>query len=861
MRRIFAAALVLLLMLATVFVSCPVSAATTEGDTASRLINVVYDDSNSMIMNGSTAWSEAKYSMEILSAMMQEKDTMNIYFMAEFSDSYQSNEALIKNISGASSQKQANIEKIHNTVSDTGGTYFASIEKAYNDLEDASGYDEKHLVVITDGNAFNDAGGVKELDKLLKNAKKDGIKVIYLAIGGDQTIRPTLDESDGVYVYRATPNTANYEESILNKATQMCERIFQRPAHGVSGNTLELKIPVSEIVVFAQGLNVNIGDIQGASKSISTAGVTAADVDKASLNPGNRQIGGIENIRVADGLTGAVATFTPASGEYIAEGTYTLDITATSYTVYYKPCLDVHLKVTDSEGTTVKTGDEVSIGQYTAEYYLTYPKSHPKYGEQVALSGLGIDPEYTLTVTADGKSKDYVGDSPKTVELGVGSTEIKVTARYLTYISTDVSVNIAVEDMQVYELLVELVPDRKEYVASELEDDKEGFTVKVSLPDGTRLDPSLWEKSRLTMESEGIDFYEPVRNSDQTFTVRAKLKNGKYEDTKSGEIPFKATVNIKDENSKASYKGSDDGIVEMYNDVVPEKNGFKVTVTEIIPDKIESTDFNKVSPAAKVEITWNGNPLTKAQYDALELTASMKKDYKCTDENGNEVSLLTITGVELDPYEEGKATTATIRFKASGDAETQRKKLHKYDDFEVTAVIDREGVKNEAKAKDDLGVKKVWSLWEILRLIAIILLIISYLPPVKRYLPWKITYRSREYGNKMNPDHHYTYLSLKGILSLIVPGVCIRTDVDIECYKGKTPVPIGLELVALRKQNSLFPMIGGNVRARVLNKDEIVACNQAIDATKPKFSEDTVSLRSSRINDGGRVMVEFTPTE
>ena len=58
-----------------------VNAATEEGDTVSRLINVVYDDSNSMIMEKSYAWSEAKYSLEILSAMMQEKDEMNVYFI------------------------------------------------------------------------------------------------------------------------------------------------------------------------------------------------------------------------------------------------------------------------------------------------------------------------------------------------------------------------------------------------------------------------------------------------------------------------------------------------------------------------------------------------------------------------------------------------------------------------------------------------------------------------------------------------------------------------------------------------------------------------------------------------------------
>jgi hypothetical protein len=113
------------------------------------------------------------------------------------------------------------------------------------------------------------------------------------------------------------------------------------------------------------------------------------------------------------------------------------------------------------------------------------------------------------------------------------------------------------------------------------------------------------------------------------------------------------------------------------------------------------------------------------------------------DASGNEVSLIEIASVQLDPFEEGKPTTATLTFKASGTAEAQRTKLHKYDGFKVTAVIDREGVKNEASDSDDLGVKRVWTFIEILLLLLLIALILCYLPPIKRYLPWKITYSAK----------------------------------------------------------------------------------------------------------------------
>ncbi len=858
LKRFAAVFLLLAVLMGTLFLPSTVSAATKEESLASRLINLVYDDSNSMVMNYNTAWSEAKYSMEILSAMMQEKDVMNIYFMSEY-DSLRSEISQVKNLSGKSSDKQSNINSIHNAVSNTGGTYFAAIEAAYNDLKNKGGsYDERHLVVLTDGNSFSDGANAETLDKLFGNAKNDNIKVIYLAIAdprGTKTIKPT--ENDTVFVAEATPDTTEYENSILCKVTEICERIFQRPAHDVGENAIDLKVPVSEIVIFAQGSNVSIGDIKGAKKNTNSAALSASDIDKASLHPDNSQIK--NQVKVAEGLAGMVATFTPASGEYLAEGKYDIKVSATSYTVYYKPCLDVKLDIKDSSGNQVNNNDTVNIGNYTAEYFLTYPKGHEKYGEKIGLAGLGINPTYTLTVTTDGTPTEYTGDSPKTIELKAGDTEVKVTAKYLTYISTDQSVNLVVEDMQEYPLTVEIQPEKKDYIASELEKETEGYKVQISMPDGSAITSEQWNACEIKLNSDGIEFYDAVKNSDFSFTVRPKLLNGNYKDTKTGEIPFKATVTIRDEKQRRLYKGNDDGIVNLYNDVVPNKNGFKVQIDDINPDKIKSTGFG--TPSAKVTISWNGNPLTKAQYEALQLTAKMKKDYKVKDASGNEVSLIEIASVQLDSWEEGKPTTATLTFKSAGSAEAQRTKLHKYDGFKVTAVIDREGVKNETSDSDDLGVKRVWTFIEILILLLIIALILSYLPPFKRYLPWKITYRCRGFGNKMNPEHHYTYLSIKGLLSLLVPILCIRTNMEIDCYKGKVPIPVSLELVACRKLNGFFPKIGSSVKAKVLNKESLTGMNQSIDSPKAKLSEDIIDTHGSKVFDSGRVMVEFTPGE
>ena len=53
--------------------------------TPSRVLNVVYDDSGSMLINGDTwvdTWCQAKYAMEVFAALLEEKDTLNIFPMS-----------------------------------------------------------------------------------------------------------------------------------------------------------------------------------------------------------------------------------------------------------------------------------------------------------------------------------------------------------------------------------------------------------------------------------------------------------------------------------------------------------------------------------------------------------------------------------------------------------------------------------------------------------------------------------------------------------------------------------------------------------------------------------------------------------
>ena len=146
-RKIGTAALCLLMLFAVCLGAASlgkVSAGAEEAEmTVSRILNVVYDDSGSMHNNGSHSWYQAKYSMEIFSAMMQEKDHMNIYYMSTYTGITDEEEAKavdpLISIDGREANKQQNVNTIHNEVTYTGLTPYSSIVGGYANLKEETG--------------------------------------------------------------------------------------------------------------------------------------------------------------------------------------------------------------------------------------------------------------------------------------------------------------------------------------------------------------------------------------------------------------------------------------------------------------------------------------------------------------------------------------------------------------------------------------------------------------------------------------------------------------------------------------------------------------------------------------------------
>ena len=80
-----------LMLISVIFI--PSKAHTQTINLPSRAIHVVFDDSGSMVRTRPNSqspwtyldrWGQAKYAMEVFAAMLEERDTMRVYYMSDF---------------------------------------------------------------------------------------------------------------------------------------------------------------------------------------------------------------------------------------------------------------------------------------------------------------------------------------------------------------------------------------------------------------------------------------------------------------------------------------------------------------------------------------------------------------------------------------------------------------------------------------------------------------------------------------------------------------------------------------------------------------------------------------------------------
>ena len=410
MKRITAILMALCLVF-SVFMPMKAQAVVTNAPT--RVINLVYDDSSSMIETGGNwvdTWCQAKYSMEVFAGMLGENDTMNVYVMSDFSGGRTSGPYLT--LSGADGMAE-NVRKVHSMLTQAYDTQFNSVRRAYSDLTKLTA-DEKWLVVLTDGQ-FQ---GIDDIDAYFGQKESD-VKVMFLGMGPEAD-GIKADSNNDIYFYKAETN-----KEILKNITDICTRIFNSDRLDVNSasKTFSFDVPMGELVVFAQGSNVEINGIEGPSGKLYKSATNPVTVKYSEVPATNFAKGtGV----IDEGLLGSIATFR----EDFVAGDYKLDVTgAETIEIYYKPNVEIMAYLIDQSGTELSDLSALEQGDYTIKFGFVKGGTKEKVNESKLLGEV----TYEAVVTNNGITHENIYHSGDSISLEEGDLSIDAVARFLEY--------------------------------------------------------------------------------------------------------------------------------------------------------------------------------------------------------------------------------------------------------------------------------------------------------------------------------------------------------------------------------------------------------------------------------------------
>lgn len=513
-----------------------------------REINVVFDNSGSMYMESRSKeqidrWCYAKYAMEAFVATLNNNDTLRVYPMNNITTTGRtspSTDPILIN----GKDKSAGIEKIRNMYSEeqNGETPFTPVEKAADGFTDANSV--KYLVVITDGNFQPDIPQTsetlptEEVRASLESIQARGIEVLFLRIGDKNVIDANISYRKGV----------NDTSDIISAVNDVCNRVFQRielDDDYIDDGTLDLRISMSKIVVFAQGGNAKAGVIRlpGGTNINPISSEHIKYSDKSSADGG----------KVEKNLNGYVATYSIPGGT-IAAGKYDIDA-AGDIAVFYEPAIDVKYTLKDPiSGNEVVPNEknEISAGDYIIEMQFVDSVTGEDVTEHELLDG---DKDNVLTARLLDKDGNQIGEkieNGKTITLSESDCSyIEVTGTYLDdyTITNNGKSNFGPLKIKKNPFKVSLDISNNYFCTTE-EKSWDSFVVSFTV-DGKPATKEEFAKIELAkenvkIEENDIDF-DVIRDEETcTYKIKFKLKNGKATDATygSGTITVTPTYDV-----------------------------------------------------------------------------------------------------------------------------------------------------------------------------------------------------------------------------------------------------------------------------------------------------------------------------
>ncbi len=645
----------------------------------SRVIHLVYDDSGSMIVDPESGyktyvdtWCQAKYAMEVLTAMLGENDTLNVYYMSAYDLAKDGNfsacktkrkpkSAEILSIHGSTNAGiiQQNVNTVQENTTMDGDTPFCPVVDAFEDLKAnhaSKAKENKWLVVVTDGK-FEDS--TSQVTQNYYNTFSEEANVVVLSIGKsvDTTIVP--NEEKGLLIRHAQTS-----QDVLDELTQIGNRIFQRNTIPVStDNQFKLDIPMKKLIVFAQGQNIDIASLTNSQQMKSNRPMTSVRASQPSKNQATTRKRDLlkidEIIQQTNGkLNGQLATFNGFQGKrYFAPDTYHVDLEGAgsqNIQIYYDAFVGIGVKVQDSNGNALDP-KQVEQGKYHIDLQFENPDTHekiensllknPKTGEDPNIKGIITITRQNPDTGAEEEVSRTTFDMSTDFDLEPGQrAKIEYEGRYLEYntlSSKDGGSSAFMFPVKVPNPSVSVTQgasgdgsDHASYGITGAGFKLDGKPLHFSLEardyygKPVEISAADWRKMKLTVTPDSIagivNSFEVKKNDDRSFDIVPHFVDGNYSKIQTQKAEITITPEI--DSSTLDVEGSYKALIDFHNDIERDELIWKPMTAEnycIVCDGIAPKDA-----PVKVSVSLKEHEMTDAIWEAMPAPSLnlLKKD-------------------------------------------------------------------------------------------------------------------------------------------------------------------------------------------------------------------------------------------
>ena len=645
------------------FLPCSLSLTVSAGSKRTKAINVVYDDSGSMAVNGGDSWSQAKYALEVFTAMMGYNDILTIYPMSSFSYVKNTDEKSStwgqKIIVKGSDDASLRINQV-SMMNGADGLYLNtpidSVKVAGNDLLMSSA-DDKWLVILTDG--IFDYGKdtphvpVEEADRtILSYAGQGGISCAYISIGNSAHPMTAYSDVNGFFPYQAR------EGKILTTVTKVARNVYNLqniPSYKDTRITFTPDIPMSKIIMFSQGDNIKSGDLSLNGEVFSTDPETVhVGISKdASLMPENPGY----NSTVADGLNGIVQTYMADSESPFPPGEYSFETQALTTEIYFEPGVDILTYITDAatpEKVFIDGEHKITSGKKKIHVQIINPLTNELIDTESSsmLEGVNLS---TLVTDPSGTVNEYSDGDEIVFEAGTYDIYSKASFRGdVEKTSTEVALDVKPKELS----LQSLNHSVSVFGINSLKS-TDGIRFSVKDPSGDYLNDAEYKSISFPDVSGpgGVDWSEIIPEQERgVYTIHPKY----FEDT-IGKKPHSAEIG-KSGDISIRVEVSEGGIIRSGTIKIPVSFAVDVdAVAELVNQKGESVSLDSewneaVSGEYTVRVYFaQGNGVLPD--DQVTVPWAFQKNLVIKDSNN--VSL-TYTDGDVIKLSEGKYSTKTV---------------------------------------------------------------------------------------------------------------------------------------------------------------------------------------------------------